>query len=151
MLVEGAEEGSEEPLSDDFEIESACTVALCVKPEEEWEWDAASDLIKDKKFELSGPNNSIATKIDQDQHIWCVCTLHTAQLLRLVFINLHFSLFLSHLHYLWKYNQICVYRKLNPMWDGERLYQEARKITGAIYQRLTFYIWLPLVLGKLSL
>ena len=30
MLVEGAEDGSEEPLSDDFEIESACTVALCV-------------------------------------------------------------------------------------------------------------------------
>ena len=29
MLVEGAEDGSEEPLSDDFEIESACTVALC--------------------------------------------------------------------------------------------------------------------------
>lgn len=35
------------------------------------------------------------------------------------------------------------------MWDGERLYQEARKINGAIFQRLTFYIWLPLVLGKL--
>ena len=35
------------------------------------------------------------------------------------------------------------------MWDGERLYQEARKIAGAIFQRLTFYIWLPLVLGKL--
>ena len=52
MLVEGAEDGSEEPLSDDFEIEAACTVALCVKPEEEWEWDAASDLIKDKVFEL---------------------------------------------------------------------------------------------------
>jgi hypothetical protein len=67
MLVEGAEEGSEEPLSDDFEMESACAVALCVKPEEEWEWDAASDLIKDKVFELSGPNNSIATKIDQDE------------------------------------------------------------------------------------
>jgi len=66
MLVEGAEEGSEEPLLDDFEIESACTVALCVKPEEEWEWDAASDLVKDKVFELSGPNNSIATKIVQD-------------------------------------------------------------------------------------
>ena len=48
MLVEGAEEGSEEPLPDDFEIEVACTVALCVKPEEEWEWDAASDLIKSK-------------------------------------------------------------------------------------------------------
>ena len=69
MLVESAEEGREEPLSNDFEIESACTGALCVEPEEEWEWDAASDLIKDKMFELSGPNSSIATKIDQD-HDW---------------------------------------------------------------------------------
>ena len=33
----------------------------------EWEWDAASDLIKDKLFELSGQNNSIITKIDQDE------------------------------------------------------------------------------------
>ena len=63
MLVEGAEEGSEEPLSDDFEIEAACTVALCVRPEAEWEWDAASELVKDKVFELSGPSNSIATSI----------------------------------------------------------------------------------------
>jgi hypothetical protein len=65
MLVEGVEEGSEEPLSDDFEIESACTVALCVRPEAEWEWKATSELVKHKTFELSGPNNSIATKIDQ--------------------------------------------------------------------------------------
>ena len=66
MLVEGVEDGSGEPLSDGFKIESACTVALCVKPEAEWEWDAASELMKDKVFELSGPNNSIATRIDQD-------------------------------------------------------------------------------------
>ena len=33
MLVECAEDGSEEPLSDDFEIEAACTAALYVKPE----------------------------------------------------------------------------------------------------------------------
>ena len=65
MLVEDAEEGSEEPLSDDFEIESACTVALCVKTEEEW--DATSELVKDKVFELTG-ENSIATKIDQDKN-----------------------------------------------------------------------------------
>ena len=43
MPVEGSEDGSEEPLWDDFEIEAACTVTLCVRPEEEWEWDAASD------------------------------------------------------------------------------------------------------------
>ena len=51
----------------DFEIESACAVALYVRPEAEWEWDVTSDLIKDKVFELSGPNNSIATKIDQER------------------------------------------------------------------------------------
>ena len=56
-------------MSDDFEIGSACTVAPFVKPEEDWEWDAASELIKDKVFELSGPNNSIATKNNQDQNI----------------------------------------------------------------------------------
>ena len=39
-----------------------------IKPTEqqEWEWDAEYALVKDKVFELSGPNNSIATKIDQD-------------------------------------------------------------------------------------
>ena len=69
MLVEGTEDGSEEPLSNDFEIEAACTVALCMNPEEEWEWDTASDLVKDELFELSGPNNSIATKVDQDRDL----------------------------------------------------------------------------------
>ena len=68
MLVEGAEDGSKEPLSDDFEIESACTVTLCVNSKAQWEWDAASDLVKDKVFELSGPNHSIATKIARDNN-----------------------------------------------------------------------------------
>ena len=40
MLVEGAEDGSKGPLLNDSEIESACTVALCVKSEAEREWDA---------------------------------------------------------------------------------------------------------------
>ena len=31
MLVEGAEDGSDEPLSDDLEIESACSVAPAVR------------------------------------------------------------------------------------------------------------------------
>lgn len=61
MLVEGTEEVSEEPLTDDFEIESACTVALCASPKKEW--DVAAGLIKDTVFELSGPDHSIITKI----------------------------------------------------------------------------------------
>ena len=53
-------------LSDDFEIERACTVALCVKPEAEGKWDSASELIKDKEFELSGPNNIRRAKGNAD-------------------------------------------------------------------------------------
>ena len=37
QLVEGAEDESKEPVSDDFDIEAACTVVLCAKPEAEWE------------------------------------------------------------------------------------------------------------------
>ena len=38
-----------------------------MRPEEEWEWDVTAEMVKDKVFELSGPNNSIATKIDWDK------------------------------------------------------------------------------------
>ncbi|KAM9360665.1 uncharacterized protein ABDE67_001280 [Symphorus nematophorus] len=37
--------------------------------------------------------------------------------------------------------------KLNPHWNGERLYQEARKIMGGYFQVLTFRDYLPIILG----
>uniref|UniRef100_A0A915ILR4 Ig-like domain-containing protein n=1 Tax=Romanomermis culicivorax TaxID=13658 RepID=A0A915ILR4_ROMCU len=37
--------------------------------------------------------------------------------------------------------------KINPHWDGERLFQEARKIVGAQIQHITYEHWLPKVLG----
>ncbi|XP_057570504.1 lactoperoxidase isoform X2 [Hippopotamus amphibius kiboko] len=38
-------------------------------------------------------------------------------------------------------------KRLNPHWDGEKLYQEARKILGAFMQIITFRDYLPIVLG----
>ncbi|XP_061460712.1 myeloperoxidase-like [Rhineura floridana] len=39
-------------------------------------------------------------------------------------------------------------KKLNPHWGGEKVYQEARKINGAIHQVITFRDYLPLLLGN---
>ncbi|KAK5642959.1 hypothetical protein RI129_009126 [Pyrocoelia pectoralis] len=38
-------------------------------------------------------------------------------------------------------------RKYNPHWDGERLYQESRKIVGAAMQHITYRYWLPHIVG----
>lgn len=36
---------------------------------------------------------------------------------------------------------------LNPHWNDERLFQEARRILIAAYQAISYYEWLPIFLG----
>jgi peroxidase len=38
--------------------------------------------------------------------------------------------------------------KINPHWDDEHLFQEARKINIAQYQQITYYEWLPRPFGR---
>ena len=37
---------------------------------------------------------------------------------------------------------------INPHWDGDRVYQEARAVVWAEMQHITWRHWLPLILGE---
>ncbi|XP_046815214.1 peroxidasin homolog [Vespa crabro] len=55
------------------------------------------------------------------------------------------------MHTIWlrEHNRIArQLRELNPHWNGEKLYQESRRIVGAEMQHITFQYWIPLVLGN---
>lgn len=57
---------------------------------------------------------------------------------------------LAAIHTLWvrEHNQIATaLRRVNRHWDGERIYQETRKIVGALVQQISYEEWLPIAIG----
>ena len=64
-------------------------------------------------------------------------------------VNEHAALAVMHTIWMRKHNRIvAALAKINPCWDDERLYQEGRKIVGAMMQVITYKEFLPLLLGE---
>lgn len=57
---------------------------------------------------------------------------------------------LAAFHTIWmrEHNRVALKLKtINPFWDGDKVYQEARKVVGAEIQFITYTQWLPIILG----
>uniref|UniRef100_A0A914UQC9 Pleiotrophin/Midkine C-terminal domain-containing protein n=1 Tax=Plectus sambesii TaxID=2011161 RepID=A0A914UQC9_9BILA len=64
---------------------------------------------------------------------------------QLMLLSLHTLFFREH-------NRIAKELKLiNPEWSAETIYQEARKIIGAVIQKITFDDWLPIIIGPVGM
>ncbi|OQR70374.1 peroxidasin-like [Tropilaelaps mercedesae] len=63
-------------------------------------------------------------------------------------VNEHPGLTAMHLIWLRQHNLVVQkLNEINPNWDDERLYQEARRIVTAQWQHVIYNEWLPIVLG----
>ncbi|KAM4693347.1 peroxidasin homolog isoform 2-T2 [Discoglossus pictus] len=61
---------------------------------------------------------------------------------------------LTSMHTVWfrEHNRIATeLLRLNPHWDGETIYHEARKIVGAEMQHITYSHWLPKIFGEVGM
>ncbi|XP_041772319.1 peroxidasin isoform X2 [Anopheles merus] len=66
-------------------------------------------------------------------------------------IRVNEQLGLTTMHIVWmrEHNRLAEQlHRINPHWDGDKLYYESRKIVGAIMQHITYEHWLPMVLGE---
>ncbi|XP_060651867.1 LOW QUALITY PROTEIN: peroxidasin [Drosophila nasuta] len=64
-------------------------------------------------------------------------------------VNEQVGLLAMHTIWMREHNRIASkLREINPHWDGDTLYQEARKVVGAQMQHITYKQWLPLIVGE---
>ncbi|XP_022121552.2 peroxidasin [Pieris rapae] len=82
------------------------------------------------------------------------CRLNLEESTRACFVagdiraNEQVGLAAMHTIFMREHNRLATKLKaINPFWDGDKVYHEARKIVGAEVQFITYYHWLPLILG----
>ena len=64
-------------------------------------------------------------------------------------VNEQLNLIVMHTIWMREHNRVARFlSKLNPFWDEERIFQEARRIVVAEYQHIIYKEWLPSVLGN---
>jgi len=63
-------------------------------------------------------------------------------------VNVYSPLAMAHTIWVREHNRIeQKLHELNPHWDGERLYQETRRIVAAEWQYTVFNEYLPIIVG----
>ena len=108
-----------------------------------------------RKFEdgllLEGPPAQLGQKpglpIDMDNIVACLNNVD-CRLAGDIRANEQISLTIIHTLWFREHNRLArELKKINPFWNDERLFQEARKIVGALLQKITYDDYLPKVLG----
>ncbi|XP_021697884.1 peroxidasin isoform X1 [Aedes aegypti] len=66
-------------------------------------------------------------------------------------IRVNEQLGLLSMHIVWfrEHNRIAQeFKRINPQWDGDKIYFESRKVVGAMMQHITYQQWLPEIIGE---
>lgn len=93
------------------------------------------------------PGNQPSLPVDVDEIVACPNRMDCF-LCGDVRCNEQFSLSVMHTLWLREHN-LCARNlgELNPLWDDERIYQECRRIVGALIQKIVYVDYLPKVMG----
>ena len=93
------------------------------------------------------PGDKPALPVDKDDIVACL-NANGCFLAGDVRVNEQISLTIMHTLWFREHNRIArELKKINPFWNDERLFQEARRIVGALLQKITYYDYLPKVMG----